>query len=160
VTQYTPAHPVPLADVKDKIRAQLVTERAAVLAKTEGEAKLAAWTAKADGATFGAPMTVSRREAQSQPLPVIDAALRADAAKLPVLVGVDLGAQGYAVVRVLKVVPRTPPAPELAKQEQAQVGQSVAAAEDAAYYNLLKDRFKAEILVPKPADTLPGAAGR
>jgi peptidyl-prolyl cis-trans isomerase D len=160
VTQYTPAHPVPLAEVKDRIRAQLVTERAAVLAKTEGEAKLAAWTAKADGATFAAPITVSRREAQSQPLPVIDAALRADAAKLPVLVGVDLGAQGYAVVRVLKVVPRTPPTPELAQQENAQVGQSVAAAEDAAYYTMLKDRFKAEILVPKPADTLPGVAGR
>jgi peptidyl-prolyl cis-trans isomerase D len=159
ITQYTAAHAVPLAEVKDKIRAQLVTERAAVLAKTEGEAKLAAWTAKADGATFGTPMTVSRRDAQSQPLPVIDAALRADAAKLPALVGVDLGAQGYAVVRVTKVVPRTPPAPELAKQEQAQLGQSIAAAEDAAYYNLLKERFKAEILVPKPADTLP-VAGR
>jgi peptidyl-prolyl cis-trans isomerase D len=159
VTQYTAAHAVPLADVKAKIRAQLVTERAAVLAKTEGEAKLAAWTAKADGATFGSPMTVSRRDAQSQPLPVIDAALRADAGKLPALVGVDLGTQGYAVVRVTKIVPRTPPAPELAKQEQSQVGQSIAAAEDAAYYDLLKARFKAEILVPKPADTLP-AAGR
>ncbi|UVH59588.1 SurA N-terminal domain-containing protein [Variovorax paradoxus] len=160
VTKYAPAHPVPLADVKDKIRAQLVTERAAVLAKTEGEAKLAAWTAKADGATFGAPVTVSRRDAQSQPLPVIDAALRADGSKLPAIVGVDLGAQGYSVVRVTKIVPRTPPPPELAKQEQAQVGQSVAAAEDAAYYNMLKDRFKAEILVPKPAETLPQAAGR
>ena len=158
VTKYSPAHPVPLADVKDKIRAQLVAERAAVLAKTEGEAKLAAWTAKADGATFGAPVTVSRRDAQSQPLPVIDAALRADPAKLPVLVGVDLGAQGYTVVRVTKVVPRTPPPAELAKQEQSQVGQSIAAAEDAAYYALLKDRFKAEILVPKPAETLPPAA--
>ncbi|SDW78190.1 peptidyl-prolyl cis-trans isomerase D [Variovorax sp. YR634] len=160
VTKYTPAHPVPLADVKDKIRAQLVTERAAVLAKTEGEAKLAAWTAKADGATFGAPVTVSRRDAQSQPLPVIDAALRADGSKLPAIVGVDLGVQGYSVVRVTKIVPRTPPPPELAKQEQAQVGQSVSAAEDAAYYNMLKDRFKAEILVPKPAETLPTAAGR
>ena len=160
VTKYSPAHPVPLADVKDKIRAQLVAERAAVLAKTEGEAKLAAWTAKADGATFGAPVTVSRRDAQSQPLPVIDAALRADPSKLPALVGVDLGAQGYTVVRVTKVVPRTPPPAELANQEQSQVGQSVAAAEDAAYYNMLKDRYKAEILVPKPADTLPVAAGR
>ncbi|SEF28409.1 SurA N-terminal domain-containing protein [Variovorax sp. NFACC27] len=158
VTKYSPAHPVPLADVKDKIRAQLVAERAAVLAKTEGEAKLAAWTAKADGATFGAPVTVSRRDVQSQPLPVIDAALRADPSKLPVLVGVDLGAQGYTVVRVTKVVPRTPPPAELAKQEQSQVGQSIAAAEDAAYYNLLKDRFKAEILVSKPAETLPPAA--
>ncbi|CAN7324405.1 SurA N-terminal domain-containing protein [Variovorax paradoxus] len=157
VTQYTPAHPMPLAEVKDKIRAQLITERAAVMAKAEGEAKLAAWTAKADGATFGAPVTVSRREAQAQPLAVIDAALRADASKLPALVGVDLGTQGYAVVRVTKVVPRTPSAPEQTQQENAQVGQSVAAAEEVAYYNLLKERFKAEILVPKPAETLPMA---
>ena len=160
VTQYMPAHPIPLAEVKDKIRAQLVTERAAVLAKTEGEAKLAAWTAKADGATFAAPVTVSRIDAQSQPMPVIDAALRANAAKLPSLVGVDLGAQGYAVVRVTKVVPRTPPPPEQAQQESAQVGQSVTAAEADAYYKLLKERFKAEILVPKPADTLPVASAR
>ena len=159
VTQYTAAHPVPLAEVKDKIRAQLVTERAAVMAKADGEAKLAAWTAKADGATFGAPLTVSRRESQNQPLSIIDAALRADAAKLPALVGVDLGTQGYAVVRVTKVVARTPSAPEQAQQENAQIGQSITAAEELAYYNLLKERFKAEILVPKPADTLP-AAGR
>lgn len=157
VTQYTPAHPMPLAEVKDKIRAQLITERAAVLAKTEGEAKLAAWTTKADGATFGAPVTVSRRESKNQPIAIIDAALRADASKLPALVGVDLGTQGYAVLRVTKVVPRTPSAPEQAQQENAQVGQSMAAAEDLAYYNMLKERFKAEILVPKPADTLPPA---
>ncbi|MDP9929304.1 peptidyl-prolyl cis-trans isomerase D [Variovorax paradoxus] len=158
VTQYTPARPLPLAEVKDKIRAQLVTERAAVMAKAEGEAKLAAWTAKADGATFGAPVTVSRRELQNQPISIIDAALRADTAKLPSLVGVDLGTQGYAVVRVTKLVPRAPSAPEQAQQENAQVGQSVTAAEELAYYNLLKERFKAEILVPKPADTLPAAA--
>ena len=158
VTKYTPAHPMPLAEVKDKIRAQLVTERAAVMAKTEGEAKLAAWTTKADGATFGAPVTVSRRESQNLPISVIDAALRADASKLPALVGVDLGTQGYAVVRVTKLVPRTPSAPEQAQQENAQVGQSITAAEELAYYNLLKERFKAEILVPKPADTLPAAA--
>jgi peptidyl-prolyl cis-trans isomerase D len=158
VTQYTPAHPLPLAEVKDKIRAQLVNERAAVMAKAEGEAKLAAWTAKADGATFGAPITVSRRESQNLPISLIDAALRTDTAKLPALVGVDLGTQGYAVVRVTKVVPRTPSAPEQAQQENAQVGQSVTAAEELAYYNLLKERFKAEILVPKPADMLPAAA--
>jgi peptidyl-prolyl cis-trans isomerase D len=157
VTQYTPARPLPLAEVKDKIRAQLVTERAAVMAKAEGEAKLAAWTAKADGATFGAPITVSRRELQNQPIPIIDAALRADAGKLPALVGVDLGTQGYAVVRVTKLVPRAPSAPEQTQQENAQVGQSITAAEELAYYDLLKERFKAEILVPKPADTLPAA---
>lgn len=160
VTSYAAAHPIPLAEVKDKIRALITTERAAVLARTEGEAKLAAWTTKADGATFGPALTVSRREAKQQPPVIVEAALRADASKLPALVGVDLGNDGYAVVRVTKQVPRTAPSADQAKAEDQQVGQSIAAAEMAAYYELLKQRYKAEILVPKPADVLPGMATR
>jgi peptidyl-prolyl cis-trans isomerase D len=152
VTQYNPARAQPLDEVKDKVRAQLVAERAAALAKTEGEAKLAAWQSNAAGASFGAALTVSRLDAQSQPTPILESALRSDPAKLPTLVGVDLGTQGYAVVRVNKAVPRTPPAPEVAQQETQQVAITTAAAEAAAYYELLKSRVKAEILVPKPVD--------
>lgn len=152
IAQYAPARTVPLAEIKDKVRAQLVRERSAAMAKAEGEARLAAWTANPAGATFGAPVTVSRLEAQSQPAPIIESALRSDASKLPVLVGVDLGANGFAVVRVVKSVPRPAPAPETAKQESEQFAQAVAAAENAAYYALLKQRFKAEILVPRPID--------
>lgn len=152
VTQYSAARALPFDEVKEKVRTQLIAERSAALAKAEGMAKLAAWQANPAGASLGAPITVSRLETQSQPAPVIESALRADGAKLPVFVGADLGAQGFAVVRVNKAVPRTPPAPEAAKQESEQVGQAVGAAETAAYYNLLKDRFKAEILVPKPSD--------
>lgn len=152
ITQYEPARTVPLAEIKEKVRAQLVNERSAALAKTEGEAKLAAWTANPSGASFGAPVTVSRLEAQSQPAPIIESALRSDASKLPALVGVDLGAAGFAVVRVVKSVPRPAPAPEAAKQENEQFAQAVSAAENAAYYALLKQRFKAEILVPRPVD--------
>ena len=66
------------------------------------------------------------------------------------LLGVDLGAQGYAVVRVNKILPRTPPAAEASSQENAQFAQALALAENAAYYNMLKDRFKVQIQVPKP----------
>ncbi|MDR6538214.1 peptidylprolyl isomerase [Variovorax soli] len=152
VTQYSPARAQPLEEVKEKVRAQLVAERAAALAKTEGETKLTEWQSNAAGANFGAAVTVSRLDAQSQPTPIIESALRADPAKLPSLVGVDLGAQGYAVVRVNKAVPRTPPSPEVAQQEAQQVAMATAAAEAAAYYELLKSRFKAEILVPRPVD--------
>jgi peptidyl-prolyl cis-trans isomerase D len=152
VTQYAPARALLFDEVKEKVRTQLIAERSAALAKAEGMAKLAAWQANSAGASLGAPVTVSRLETQSQPAPVIESALRADGSKLPVFVGADLGAQGFAVVRVNKAVPRTPPAPEAAKQESEQVGQAVGAAETAAYYNLLKDRFKVEILVPKPSD--------
>ena len=156
VTQYSPARALPFEEVKEKVRTQLVAERAAALAKAEGAAKLAAWQADPAGAPFGAAITVSRLETQSQPPQIIDSALRADGAKLPQLVGVDLGAQGFAVVRVVKSVPRTPPAAEMAKQENEQFAQAVGAAESTAYYDMLKSRFKAEILVPKPADSLPG----
>jgi peptidyl-prolyl cis-trans isomerase D len=63
------------------------------------------------------------------------------------------------VVRVLKSVPRTAPAADQAKQENQQLAQAVGAAENAAYYDMLKDRFKAEILVPRPSD-LPAVPER
>jgi peptidyl-prolyl cis-trans isomerase D len=157
IAKYAAARSLPFDEVKEKVRTLLVAERAAALAKAEGEAKLAAWRTDAGGASFAAPITVSRLETQSQPVPVIEAALRADIAKLPAFVGVDLGAQGYAVVRVNKSVPRTPPAPDEAQHENEQVAQAVAAAENSAYYDLLKDRFKAEILVPRPPDAPPAA---
>ena len=154
VVQYSPARVVPLAEVKEQVRGQLVAERAAALAKAEGEAKLAAWKTNAAGAPFGAPVTVSRLETQSQSQAVIDSALRLDASKLPTLTGVDLGKEGYVVVRTVKSVPRTAPSAEVAKQEAEQVTQAISTAENAAYYELLKQRFKAEILVPTPADAM------
>ncbi|HEY2256062.1 MAG TPA: peptidyl-prolyl cis-trans isomerase, partial [Variovorax sp.] len=159
VVQYSPARAQAFDEVKDKVRGQFIAEWAAALAKAEGEAKLAAWQADPAGASFGAPVTVSRQDAQSQPPAVVDVALRADASKLPALVGADLGAQGFAVVRVLKSVPRTAPAADQAKQENQQLAQAVGAAENAAYYDMLKDRFKAEILVPRPSD-LPAVPER
>ena len=54
------------------------------------------------------------------------------------------------MVKVNKVVPREAPPPAVAKQEQQQYAQWWANAESMAYYNLLKERFKARIVVPKP----------
>lgn len=151
VTKYAAARTLPLAEVKDKARGMLVAERAAALAKAEGEARLKAWQADAAGAKLAAPVTVSRLEMQSLAAPVIEGALRADTGKLPAWAGVDLGAQGYAVVRVNKVVPRVAATPEVAQQEAGQFAQVISAAENAAYYDLLMKRYKAEILVPRPA---------
>lgn len=157
VVKYSTARTQAFDEVKDKVRAQFIADRSAALAKAEGEAKLAAWQANPAGAGFGPAVTVSRLNLQSQPLALVDVALRADGSKLPLLAGADLGAQGYAVVRVLKSVPRAAPDAAQAKQESEQVAQAVGAAESAAYYDMLKKRYKAEILVPKPADAPPGA---
>jgi len=156
VTAYAPARTRSLDEVKAQVRKSLVDSRAAELARKEGEAKLAAWQADPKGATLAAPVVLSRADAQNQPPQVVDGALRADADKLPAWVGVDLGAQGYVVVKVDKAVPREAPAAQAAQAEQQQFAQVVAQAESAAYYNLLKARYKAQILVPRPLQAVLG----
>lgn len=155
VTQYSPARTLPFNEVKDRVRERVVAARAAELAKKDGMGKLAAWKANPASATLPATVAVSRRETHKQPAAVVEAALRADAAALPAWVGVDLGEQGYAVVKVNKVLPRPAPAPELAKQEIEQYAQWWSSGESLAYYEMLKERFKAEISVAKPTGTEP-----
>ncbi len=151
VTKYTAARTQPFAEVKDRVRDRFIATRAADLAKQEGTAKLAAWKANPAAAELPPPVTVSREEAQKYPPGVVEAALRADPATLPALVGVDLGPRGYAVVKVDKVLPRPAPTPELGKQEAQQYARAWGAAENVAYYGMLKSRFKTQIKVSKPA---------
>jgi peptidyl-prolyl cis-trans isomerase D len=150
--QYSAAHTRPLAEVKDLVRQRWLAQRAAEEARKEGVAKLAAWKAAPASATgLSAPVVVSREQTQKLPTPVVDAALRADASTLPAFAGVDLGNEGYAIVKVEKMVARDVPVEAAAKQQRDQYAQWWTSAENLAYYNSLKDRFKAEIMVPKPA---------
>ena len=161
VTQYTAARTRPLAEVKDIVRQRWLAQRGAEEARKDGIAKLAAWKAAPAAAILSETLAVSRDQPQKQPLQVVDAALRADAAALPALTGIDLGAQGYVIVKVLKVLPREASLDAAAKQERTQYSQWWTAAESMAYYNVLKDRFKTDIKVAKPArakaDQLPGS---
>jgi len=157
VIEHRPAHTRPLAEVREQVRARLVAQRAAELAREEAEKQLAAWKGGADAAALGATLTVSRETAQSIDPRVLEAALAADPKALPAWVSVPLGEQGQAVVQVTKVLPRGEvPAQRLA-QEVQQVGQGWSGTEAQAYYESLKERFKVRILVPKPAAAAPAA---
>jgi peptidyl-prolyl cis-trans isomerase D len=153
ITKYSPAHTQAFDEVKDKVRDQFIAKRGAELAKAEGIAKLAGWKANPASATYPGAVTVSRDDPQKLPAQVVDAALRADPAAMPVEVGVDLGPVGYAVLKVIKSVPRDPPAVDAAKQERQQYTRQWTAAENLAYYEVLKERFKVRILAPKPSAT-------
>ncbi len=151
IVQYSPARTLPLAEVKDRVRERLVASRGADMARSEGAAKLAEWKAKPAAATLSEAMVLSRDQAQKLPAAIVDAALRADASALPAWVGVDVGAAGYAVVKVNKLVPRDAAAiAGSLKQDRSQYAQWWTTAENLAYYNTLKERFKAKIKVPKP----------
>lgn len=155
IIQYAPASTRPLTEVRGEVKDRLVASRSAEMAKKEGAEKLLAWKTAEPG-TLPAPVMVSREGTQVVPAPVLDAVLQADTTKLPVWVGVDLGAQGYVVVRVNKVLPRNPPEPATAEKERKQYAQWVASAENQAYYKLLTQRFKVQIKVPRPARTALG----
>jgi peptidyl-prolyl cis-trans isomerase D len=149
IVAYTAASTQPFADVKERARARVVAIQGAELARKEGVAKLAAWQATPASASLPEAVPVSRDQSQKLPTPLVDAALRADGAKLPMFVGVDLAEQGYAVVKVNKLLAREAK-PESATQDRQQYTQWWTSAESTAYYNSLKERYKAEIKVAKP----------
>ena len=150
ITQYAPARVLPLAEVSSDVRERLVNSRAAELAKKDGAAKLEAWKAQPDSAKLAAAIVVSRDQSQAISPAVLDKVMHVDTSTLPAWVGVDLGNQGYTVVRVNKVMERTEAKEEQVKQERGQYGQWVASAESQAYYEVLKNRYKAQIKVAKP----------
>jgi len=152
VTAYQPAMTLPLDKARDQVRAIYIAEKSAELARQEGQAKLTAWKAAPDAASgLTTALTVSRDRLQDQPRSVVDAALRANVDQLPAWTGVDLGAQGYAVVKINRVVPRDGVDDARARMEREQYLQSWASAEALAYYDLLKQRFKVQIKAPRPA---------
>jgi peptidyl-prolyl cis-trans isomerase D len=147
VVKHQPAATLALTEVKDLVKRNLTQEKAAEMAKLQGEQKLANLKTSAEGLPNA--IVLSREKTQRQLPQVVEAVLKADPNKLPAVSGVDLGAQGFAVIRVTKVLP-----PEdnqaLMKQAQQQFTQLWGAAETLAYLAELKSVMKAEILVAKP----------
>ncbi len=149
VVQHHPAQVLPLEQVQAKVRELLVAERAAELAKQDGQARLKQWQGGAE-AKLASTVVVARDQMQNLAQPLVDAILRADTSKLPTWVGVDLGARGYAVARVSAVQPRPQPSEEAAQREQARVAQWTAKAEADAYLEVLKKRMKVSMKVAAP----------
>jgi len=145
---YTPARTLPFAEVSSVVRDRVMASQANELAKKEGQEKLSAWTKAPDGAVLPAAMLVSRDQAQGIAPQLVASVMSAETSVLPKFVGVDLGTQGYAVVKINKIVPRSAVEETRATQDRAQYAQWWGSAENQAYYSLLKERFKVEILVP------------
>jgi peptidyl-prolyl cis-trans isomerase D len=160
ITQYHAAAVRPFAEVQDDVKRQFVADKAAELARAEGAAQLATWKDQPAQAQVGAAVVVSRDQTQGQPQVVLDAVLRADPGKLPAVLGVDLGSQGYAVIRVNKIVPREAQDPQKAEQARQQFAQLWGQTEVQAYLSALKSQFKAEILVAAPGSKTASADGK
>jgi peptidyl-prolyl cis-trans isomerase D len=144
VVQYAPAHQLPLAEVKDKVRQQLTASRAAALATKLGSERLGKLQANPNEPLSAPTMLVSRAQPRDLPRPLLDAVLKAPIAKLPAFVGVPLGEQGYAVAKIVRTAGRDPIVADAA-QAMGQYAQVWAEAEAQAYYAALKSRFKVSV---------------
>lgn len=151
ISTYTPTRTLPLQEVSDRARLLLIAEKSAELARKDAEAKKAAWTGNAAPAAGLAPaVVVSRDQTQNLPRAVVDAALRASPDNLPSWVSADLGSQGTAVVKVLRIIPREGVDAQQAAQQRQQLQQWWTTAEGFAYYEMLKERFKVQIKPNRP----------
>ena len=151
ISTYTPTRTLPLQEVSDRARLLLIAEKSAELARKDAEAKKAAWTGNAAPAAGLAPaVVVSRDQTQNLPRAVVDAALRASPDNLPAWVSADLGSQGTAVVKVLRIIPREGADAQQAAQQRQQLQQWWSTAEGFAYYEMLKERFKVQIKPNRP----------
>ncbi len=153
VVQHNPARVPPLADVKDKVRAQLLQKLASAEAKKAGEARLAALKANpADAAGLDAATTVSRAKPLNLSRAQLEAVLGADAAKLPAAVGVVADDGSYVVVRINQLQPRDASVID-DKRAAQQYASAWARAEGQAYLAVLKSKYKAVINVAAPASS-------
>lgn len=158
VVKHMPAHTKAFELVSADVRQMLVATRSAALAREAGEAALAAWQdGGSSSASFGDKLTVSRDQGGVMAPNLVAAVLRTPADALPAYTGVDLGEQGFVVLKVLAVKPRTAVDAVQSEAEANQYTQAWSSAEINAYLQSLKAKYNAQILVPKPSALLPAA---
>ena len=156
VTDYKPAA-VPAFDaIKDAVRQKVVAEQAAELAKKDGTAKLAELRKSKSADGFTAAQKVSRTQSQGLTPAALSAVYKVDPKTLPAYVGVDLGANGYAIYRVNAVIPGTAVDPQQLAAAQQQMAQVEAQSEGEAYLAALRDRSKVKLYGTAPSQSQDG----
>ncbi len=156
VVKHTPSRLLPLEEVRETVRGALTVSQAAALSRQDGEARLSALKAAPDTVLTEPTQKVSRLQRNELAPALLDAIMRAPTSKLPSYVGVDLGDQGYALIKILEILPRDPLMAD-PERSRNQYGKTWADAEAQAYYAGLKKRFKVDIKAKAVAAAASGA---
>ena len=149
VVEHRPSILKPLEDVKALAKEKARQEQALAKAREAGQARLAAVKSRPTELDKAPTLSVSRPQPMGLPRDLMEAILRTDVRQLPAVAGVDLGANGYAVVRIDAVRSPEVPAPVKA-QWGPQLTQAYSAAEAQLYYESLKKRLDVQVKIPKP----------
>lgn len=148
IKQYRAPAQLGLDEVKQMVIQAVLKEKSLDLAVKDGQTKLEQWRAKPESGTWQVPVAISREQTQKLPANLVDVAMRADEKKLPLVEGISLGAKGFGVVKINKVLPATDTTASPESLER--FTKAWATAENLAYFSLLKDRLKVVIKAPAP----------
>lgn len=156
VQDIKPAHTPELEQVADRIRDQLVSQRAHELAVAAGQQDLAQLTQDSMASPemldkFGEPLTVSRINPQGVEKPVLDAALSLDADAIPAYAGVE-NSRGFVLISVEGIATQSADADVLAALP-AQLTQLWGRAEEQAVLLAMRVQSDVEIL-PEAHDAI------
>ena len=148
VISHKPVTNLQLDDIKPSLVQSVLSQKSVEAAKREGEEKLKLWRNDLSLAKLQGPVLITREQNQKLPPSLIEAAMRADASKLPLLVGVDLGAKGFGLVNINSVSKSSPINDR--KDSVDKYAKAWTSAESIAYFNFLKSRSKVQYQVEKP----------
>jgi peptidyl-prolyl cis-trans isomerase D len=148
ITKYYPPNYLPMEDVKPLIVQTVLNQKALQLAKQDGIAQLDIWKKNPEKSQFQVPVVLGRDQKLNLPANLVDEAMRVDPSKLPSISGIDLGAKGFGILKVNKVIASAPQVktPEL-KQKFIK---SWSSAENQAYFSYLKSVLKVSVKEPAP----------
>ena len=146
VIEHVPASTIPFDSAKADIEKLLKAQEAAALAKASGEKTLAELAKGGEDKLAWSPVkTVSRMQSrQMLPPAAVQAVFKADARKLPVYAGAEIGG-GYVLYKIVKVDVPERFDENKRKAFQAQYGAIMAQEDLSSYLAGLRARYKIKI---------------
>ncbi|WP_081686853.1 SurA N-terminal domain-containing protein [Chitinilyticum litopenaei] len=156
IVEHRPEQVAKLDEVKAQIEQQLKLEKAGVLAKQDGEAKLKQLQAgTALGLNWSAAQPVRQEQAVAMPGPAKDI-FKAKLDKLPAYVGTDVPGRGYMIMRIEKVEAAQPLNAQSREQLTGMLQQQQSNREALALIDHLKTQYK--VSAPASKKEAPAAS--
>lgn len=145
VVEYRPEAVRPFEDVKARIVDAIKADRAAAMAKTEGEKKLAEVQASKSLEGFSDAVWVSRQDLKGQPSAFVDAEIAIPTEKLPAYIGMQVEGGAYVIGYVAEAKLKEAK-PEEINALAREIGTIYGEADRRTYLEALKATMEAEIL--------------
>jgi peptidyl-prolyl cis-trans isomerase D len=149
VTKHYPANYLSIEEIKPVLVQTVLNEKALGLAKKDGITKLELWRKSPETAQLQTAVALSRDQNLKLPGNLVDEAMRANPDKLPLLLGVDLGAKGYGIVKVNKLL-ASANNPIKTPELKQRFLKSWSTAENLAYFSYLKEILKVSVKQAAP----------